>query len=343
MMENRKPLGKTEGDSALLFPVHTHASSPCVNELQVNGKNVQIWDYTQLECLTTPVLRQRMLGIIEALGADNCPPPPSNQAPDLIRWILHMQEEITGDNLQVNRTNAGIPRWLEQEDEWSPLKKKARTPQPPAPFGRKMTRASELDAARDHYWDMRHNQREYANDMVFGIESARVGGEGKRHLQPAKNMHCTGISTAPDLGIETQKEGGEGRRYIRPRDNINEQAEENEAFFRGQAELPTLPSPRRHMSENATFAGHGTREAMGTGRPDVVPGNVNLFDRKRHLECEDHMMYAGTADCESWERPGRKNQDAFSPNNSTRTRGEDPEYQASWRQNPSRLHGRSMK
>ena len=41
MLDNGKPLGKTEGDSALLFPVRTHASSPCVDELQVNGKNVQ--------------------------------------------------------------------------------------------------------------------------------------------------------------------------------------------------------------------------------------------------------------------------------------------------------------
>ena len=56
MTENKKLLGRSEGDSALLFPVHTHASSPCVKELQVNGKNVQIWDYTQLECLTTQVL-----------------------------------------------------------------------------------------------------------------------------------------------------------------------------------------------------------------------------------------------------------------------------------------------
>lgn len=271
---------------------------------------------------------------------------PSKHVPDIVRWILHMQCQLTGDPVEVRRNNAGVPKWFERENVSRPIS--PRTPEKvsrrhffdSAPFGRKMA-DDDMDAVRDHYGDMMHRRKEFAGEPVFGIESQRIGGEGRRHLQPVDHMVGQGLSKSSPRGVETLREAGEGRRYIRPRDNVQEHIEENEAVFSGFSTPPPLPRARKYMSENDTFAGHGSRTALGTGRKEHVPGEVSEFDRKRHIPCEDHMLTNGMADASPWKTPGRRNLDAFSLTKSM-DGGAQPRYVSSWKQDPRGLRGRSL-
>lgn len=344
MVQGSTILGRTEGDAELIFPIRTNASAACVRDVVVNGKTLLIWEYAQLESLSPDVLRQRVLSIQEAVGAENCMPMLSKQTSDVIRWILRMQCELTGDTVEVRRNAAGIPQWLAQEDARRPLCTGAlrRNPSCLMPFGRKLTSPHDLDAARDHYGDMVHRKREFAGEQVLGIESQRVGGSGRRHLQPSTHMECHGISSSCPLGIETLRECGEGRRHIWPKDTLQEQAVENDALLKGEAAVPTPSAPRRRRAENDTFLGRGVRSLMHSSRADVQAQEVSLFDRKRHIECVDHMVNDGTADSETWDNPGRKNQDAFSRHNLARSRGRASEYLTTWKQDPSRLLGRKL-
>mmetsp|Transcript_31567 Transcript_31567/g.84326 ORF Transcript_31567/g.84326 Transcript_31567/m.84326 type:complete len:338 (-) Transcript_31567:222-1235(-) len=332
--DTRTMLGRVAGDHERLFPHKTVASAATRSEVTVNGHVVRIWDYAQLETLSAAVLQQRMLAIRDAVGQDKCAPWPSKQVPDMIRWILHMQTEITQENVAVGRQGSGIPPWLKQENERRPISNPQGQNTPRVPFGPRSADTTVIDAARDHYNDMLERRAEFAEVQNMGIQTMRIGGEGRRHIAHGNNMDYSGVSKSSPVGIQTMKESGEGRRYHGCTDHLAMQALEMEAINRGEF---TEEAPLR-VVETDTFAGHAMRELLGPGSQE---DERLFFDRKKHIDTQDHMLNNGTADSIHWDKPARKNQEAFS-GPASGLKGTDRNYQSNWRQDPSRLQGTSL-
>merc|ERR1719163_1583503 len=96
-------LGRGEKDHERLFPKYTQAQAACTGEVEINGKILKIWEFSQLETLKVAILRQRAMAIRDAIGEASCPPMPSQQASDMIRWILHMQATLVDQELPLRR------------------------------------------------------------------------------------------------------------------------------------------------------------------------------------------------------------------------------------------------
>uniref|UniRef100_A0A7S0ZWI5 Uncharacterized protein n=1 Tax=Noctiluca scintillans TaxID=2966 RepID=A0A7S0ZWI5_NOCSC len=330
-MDSRRMLGRQDTDHERMFPKNSTASAASKSEVTVNGKVIRIWDYAQLETLSSGVLLQRVLAIRDAVGPDNCAPMPSKQVPDLIRWILHMQTELTSEKTSVGRGGAGVPPWFAQDDIKRPISPLRNSPQmaPRLPFGLRHT--DSIEAARDHYNDMLEKKNEFAEVPKLGITTMRPGGEGRRHIEHGSHMENNGVP-------RTESKTGEGRRHIHTKDHLQEQTEELDAISKGTA----VPESRKPAVETHTYGGHGVREVLSAADQEPrEPGMSTFFDRKRHIDKQDHMLNHGTADASHWETRGRKNQEAFA-RPATTFNGTDPGYQSNWKQNPSRLQGTSL-
>jgi hypothetical protein len=249
-------LGGNEDDHERLFPKYTTAQAAATGEVTVNGKTLKIWEFSQLETLKPAVLRQRVMAIRDAVGQDSCPPMPSAQAQDMVRWILHMQAELTNVEPQVKRNamqgSGPSPSFL-QESQNRPIQKE-RAASPSAqnlPFGLRKD-VPTMDATRDHYDDLLQRKNEFAEVQPRGIATMRVGGEGRRHITPKDNMLNEGVSSAYPAGIETLKSQGEGRKYLTCQDHLMEQQKEQEAMQRG---VPPAANRPRQGPESVRWGG----------------------------------------------------------------------------------------
>eukprot|EP00931_Biecheleriopsis_adriatica_P008349 TRINITY_DN109550_c0_g1_i1.p1 TRINITY_DN109550_c0_g1~~TRINITY_DN109550_c0_g1_i1.p1 ORF type:complete len:364 (-),score=86.06 TRINITY_DN109550_c0_g1_i1:104-1195(-) len=338
---NGEIMGRQDGDSEKFFPKFSHASAVTAKEVTVNGKVINIWSFSQLESLSAAALRQRAMAIKDAVGEANCPPLPSGRCDDLTRWILQMQEELTNDRQKEGRsggygTGHYVPKSFAQETKEMSQQREA---QPPVPPGSRQP--PPLDAMRDHFQDLKYHQNEFKEAPNLGIQSLRVGGEGKKHLFPKQNMVASGVSAAEPQGIETLKDQPEGRRYIACPDSIMQQRQENEEHQRAGYAISSRPQatpgvrtaaggPTRHVSENH-FAHFGCTDAE-----EAPIGG----ERRRHANIpQDHFVSHGTFDS-SQDPSGRKYLDGFDKTGAHAGRQEN--YRSSWKKNPNRLLGSSM-
>eukprot|EP00929_Paragymnodinium_shiwhaense_P041714 TRINITY_DN21659_c0_g1_i1.p1 TRINITY_DN21659_c0_g1~~TRINITY_DN21659_c0_g1_i1.p1 ORF type:complete len:380 (-),score=61.89 TRINITY_DN21659_c0_g1_i1:88-1170(-) len=342
-------LGRGYGDADRLFPRFTSAAAACTNELQRDGKTLKLWEYAQLETLSANILRQRCMTIRDFVGVDNCPPMPSSQAQDMIRWILHMQGELTDQRVEVGRPKPGrgntVPAHFLQESQDRPItRQRVESPRHPhAPFGPR-TAPTDHVAKRDSYWDLKESAKEFAeaeHHMRKGITTQRPGGEGRRHIQPESKMMYAGVSNVDAVGIATLRDSGEGRRYLGCSDSLGDQLKESEALNRGLLERPGPPAPMAHPEMHVS---HTVMETVGVAAPAREPDVGG--ERRRHYRLEDHMEGQGTSKMANNghvedPRKGRRHLDSFSGaryNNSDKH----DNYNAAWRKDPSRLHGSSL-
>lgn len=369
MLEEQKILGRSAGDHERLFPHYTTASAACSGEVEVNGKKLIIWEFSQLETLKPAVLKQRAMAIRDAVGENNCPPIPSMQHRDLTRWILHMQNVLTNSEFQVGRAGVngrGVPPSFKQEHQERPiLKQRESSPKSkPAPFGpRKIDDTRGMEATRDHYSDLLEQKKEFAEAKVQGLSSLRVGGEGRKKIQPTDNMVCNGISNADPQGIQSMRMTPEGRRSIQCADHVADQMRELEDIDKGRS---SRRSGVAQGIESGRMGGEGMRHigvadhlfSDGGGGYGGYPSNRSIMvpstaepephiggERKKHMSPMDHMLNHGTA--ADMQNPhgigGRRHLGSFSglPSNG-RMSGDHPGYRASWKKDPSRLLGTSM-
>lgn len=366
-LEETKILGRNAGDHERLFPKFTTAEPSCTGEVEVNGKKLIIWEFSQLEALKPAVLRHRAMAIRDAVGEVNCPPMPSMQTSDLTRWIIHMQNELTQKDMQVTRSGfsrsgipgAGVPPTFKQEHEGRPiLPERVASPRSkPAPFGpRKIDDDHGMEATRDHYNDLLEQKKEFTNAHVQGLSTLRVGGEGRKKINHRSNMECSGVSNANPKGIQSMKDTGEGRRYIRPTDNVGDQKREAEDIERGRASQVQFSQG----IQSGRMGGEGRRQITATdhlfsdsgGYPDrsTVPTSLDPEphiggERKRHMNPGDHMLNHGTA--ADIENPhgigGRRHLSSYGgmPSNGS-VGGVHDQYRTSWKKDNSRLKGASM-
>lgn len=347
--EKEQLFGRGEDDHERLFPKYTTAQAASTGEVIVNGKTLKIWEFTQLETLKPAVMRQRAMAIRDAVGEANCPPMPTMQTHDMIRWILHMQSVLVEPNVKGCRNamqgSGPSPSFL-QECEGRPILKE-RAPSPttkPLPFGiRKMQGG--MEALRDHYGELLERKNETEEAQPRGIATMRVGGEGRRHIFPQDHMENDGVSKADPLGIESMREQGEGRRFLRCPDHLFMQQKEREAMDRG---VPPENFRPRQGPESRRAGGYAMSRILTAEAPPSDPGNQQTItempiggDRKKHLLPEDHMLNSGTADAvEATIGHGRKHIDNFAGR--TQMSGAQGVYKASWKQDPSRLMGTSL-
>eukprot|EP00913_Durusdinium_trenchii_P009612 g9031.t1 len=97
-------------------------------------------------------------------------------------------------------------------------------------------------------------------DPKMGIQTGRIGGEGKKHIFPKQNMVHNGVSTSEGM------RNTEGRRYIPTIDSLMEQKKENEAHERVLMERgcdgpAPVNRPSNHVSEDH-MAYFGCRKPM---------------------------------------------------------------------------------
>lgn len=323
-------LGRAHGDSDRLFPRVTNASAACTGEVEINGKTLKLWTYQQLDSLNILVLRQRAIQIRDAVGEQNCPPLPSGHTAEMVRWILHMQSEITNEELGPGRHGelGQAPAHFLQETQARPITHE-RAPSParePMPFGPRAVKHS--GGGRDHYKDIKLGLNEFKEVQTVGITTQRPGGEGRKYIPHPENMVSPGVSSAAPRGIQTMKEGGEGRRYLTCEDNMTK-------ILGGEAE--SSPS-RRSRRPDAPHMSDTQMTTFGTSAPEQEP-HIGEH-RRRHLTPGDHMVGHGTS--EGQDRiAGRKHMDHFTgarANHTDRHGG----YQSSWKRDPSRLQGTSL-
>jgi len=356
----QKLFGRGENDHERLFPKYTSAQAASQDEVTVNGKTLKIWTFSQLETLKPAILRQRVGTIRDAVGEANCPPVPTMQVDDMIRWVLHMQAMFLGKDLgQAQCRNAmqgyGPSQAFLKESEDRPIVKE-RSPSPTpkgVPFGiRKMQPG--METLRDHYNELLERKGEFKEPRQTGIATLRVGGEGRRHIQPKDNMENDGVSKASPLGIQSMREQGEGRKYLVAKDHLFDQQKEREAMERG---VPMDAPKPRQGPESIRQGGYNMKALLGTYAPGSDPeppavderqlggrpsDEVQLGgERKRHMMPEDHMLNNGTADAvEATIGHGRKHIDNFAGR--TQMGGTQDNYRATWKQDPSRLMGTSL-
>lgn len=342
--ENHQNLyGKNDGDHDRLFPRYTTASAASSGEVVVNGKTIKLWEYSQLETLKLNVLRQRAMAIRDAVGEDNCPPMPSGQHGDTLRWILHMQSELTRQDLKPGRQGAGVPSAVLQEHEARPIEKERPRPQQGerAPFGQRRADPEEVDAARDHYVDLRMQRHEFKEARPLGIGTMREGGEGRRHIYPESNMINGGVSKSDPRGIQTLKHGGEGRRYLGCRDNVGEHRKDMEAEARGESASPRCQEKQegiRYIGDVHHFVD------TGTAVPPVEAPVGGERNRRKHLIPKDNMQSARVSESAEEVRTAgisRKHVGDFSGKRFDHS-GQHDQYKSTWKQDPSRLMGTSL-
>lgn len=311
--KHKNIMGAGETDPERVFPRRSTAHAAAKSEVTVNGKNVKVWEYAQLEALKPAVLRQRAMVLRDALGEDRCPPMPSQQAGDLTKWILHVQSDITKKDVEVGPVRGGgVPPSYMKERQDRPIQMQ-RAPSPrqaPVPFGpRKGHQEMGVVASRDHYNDLLEQRNEFKEAVPRGIGTMRVGGEGRRHIFPKTSMDTHGISAVDDVGIEAMKQK-EGRRYIRARDSVAEQKREAEAIERGEA--PAV-APRR-TAESTRLGGDAMRKTLfpdadetssragSAGYPSRQAAPIG-GERKRHIIRQDHMLTPGVSSVETGHVP----------------------------------------
>jgi len=349
----QKLFGQGANDHERLFPKYTSAQAASMDEVVINGKTLKIWSFSQLETLKPAIVRQRAAAIRDAVGEASCPPMPTMQTHDLIKWILHMQSVFLGKDLKGGCRNAmqgsgPSPSFL-QECEGRPImNERPISPSPKAlPFGiRKMqNELAKQETLRDHYGELLERTGEFKEAQQRGIATMRVGGEGRRHIQPTDHMENDGVSRAGPLGIESMREQGEGRRYLRCKDHLFDQQKECEAMERGVQ----MDVPRPRQGPEARRQGGNAMSRILTGyAPASDPGNMEKVaevqlggDRKKHMMPEDHMLNNGTADAvEATIGHGKKHIDTFAGR--TQMSGTQDNYRATWKQDPSRLMGTSL-
>mmetsp|Transcript_16622 Transcript_16622/g.29106 ORF Transcript_16622/g.29106 Transcript_16622/m.29106 type:complete len:360 (+) Transcript_16622:52-1131(+) len=326
-------MGRQVGDAERLFPRHTHASAATTGEVAANGKVLKLWTFSQLETLNSSSLRQRAMAIKDFLGEGRCPPLPSGMCQDLVRWILHMQEQITAEGQSVGRSSGYgnghyIPPSFAQDSKERPIDGPAASERTALTSRQQRT---DVTADRDHYQDLKNQQNEFKEDRNNGIQSGRAGGEGRRHLFPKQNMVHMGLSSAEPQGIQTLKDTQEGRRYIAPEDHIRDQQQDAmEAVNTARSARTAVGGPSHHVSESH-MAYYGCAD-----QDDPPIGG----ERRSHAHIpQDHIVSNGIADGVEAVH-GRKYLDGFQKNEPERGRQDD--YQSSWKKKPSRLLGSSM-
>jgi len=343
-----KILGRGENDHERLFPKYTTAQAASRGEVIVNGKTLKIWDFSQLETLKPAILRSRAMALRDAVGEANCPPMPSAQASDMIRWILHMQSLLAEEAPGCHRNamqGSGPPPCFIQESQGRPiLDKRPESPERKnLPFGpRKIV--GDMETLRDHYSDILGKKKEFAESTPHGIATLRVGGEGRRHIFPKDNMVSDGVSTADPVGVESMKDQGEGRKYLNQRDHMFEQQWELEGVERG---VPPQVNRPRQGPESQRRGGQGMGRILNQDDPNFALNDDPIVERpiggerKKHTTPEDHMLNNGIADAvEVSNGYGRKHVDNFAGH--TKLSGTQAGYKATWKQDPSRLLGTSL-
>jgi len=344
-------LGRGENDHERIFPKYTNAKAASTDQVTVNGKILQIWEFSQLETLKPAILRSRAMAIRDAVGEASCPQMPSAQSQDMIRWILHMQSVLCEKQIPVCRNamrGSGPSPSFVQETQGRPIHMEgpsspgSTAPGPkPLPFGPRIA-TGEMDALRDHYGDLLERRREFKEAEPRGIATMRVGGEGRRHIYPKNNMINDGVSAADPVGL--MKEQGEGRRHLECKDNLFVQQRELEGIQRGVAPESRRP---RQGPESMRCGGQGMARILNADAPNM-PRNSDPIDempiggeRKKHIMPEDHMLNDGTADAvEGSIGHGRKHIDTFAGR--TQMSGTQDGYRPTWKQDPSRLMGTSL-
>lgn len=365
--EDPRHLGQTEGDHARIFPTSTVASAASSGEVQVNGRVVRIWEFSQLETLAVPILRQRAMAIKDAIG-DGCPPLPSAQRNDLIRWILHMQEKLTHRDVGVGRQGSNVPNSFKQDHMDRPIQdhlQQGRKSEQ-APFGPRSIRGAMPQ--RNNYGDLLAQKGEFADVPAMGLQSMRAGGEGRRVLRPQDSMIAQGVSGVDNHGVQTLKPGSEGRKYLMCDDNIGAQKREQQAILDGEKQFEAYdPAAEfcgtsgsgllrsggegmRHIGCKDTMAqivgGFQDEPGMGAYQEPYNAGNC----RRKNIPTHDHMINHGTGDdpkvasfgpSGSGARPVRQQMGSF--NGAVQNfKGTDNTYSRSWKKDPSRLQGTSL-
>jgi len=326
-------MGRQVGDAERLFPRHTHASAATTGEVEVNGKVLKLWTFSQLETLSSGSLRQRAMAIKDFLGEGQCPPMPSGHCQDLVRWILHMQEQITAEGQREGRSGGYgnghcVPPSFAQDSKERPIDAAAPAAER-APLSSRQ-KNPDVTADRDHYDDLKHRRNEFKEDANCGIISGRAGGEGRRHIFPKQNMVHAGLSSAEPQGIQTLRETQEGRRYIAPEDHIRDEKQMDAVQNAARGARTAVGGPSHHVSEN-----HMAYQGC-TDQDDAPIGG----ERRRHANIpQDHIVGCGMADGVEAVH-GRKYLDGF--HKSDAHRGRQDVYQSSWKKQPSKLLGSSM-
>jgi len=344
---NENLLGRQPGDSEKLFPRFTHASAAVTGEIVVNGVSVKLWTFEQLESLSRAVLRERAMVIRDALGENNAPAIPSGHSQDVIRWILHMQTQLTNQEPTLGRsrghgTGHQVPLAFAQDHKERPITKEREPPAEkgsPVPFG--IGGGHTHTGTRDNFCDLKYQRNEFKDPPNLGIQTMRMGGEGRRHIPTPHNMACCGVSEANVQGIQTLKASGEGRRYLACNDHLMEQKREMQKESQA-SDVPVKPcSPRtgvdpvRHVSECHM-------SALGLAEPPVEAHIGG--DRRRHANPPDRLVNQGTSAPEedvNMRTTGRKYLDGFAGPRSE-FRDSHSSYHSSWKKDPKKLLGTSM-
>jgi len=331
MQQDDKLLGRERPDVNMLFPKYTHASAATTGEVVVNGTTLKLWTYAQLEALNVLPLRQRANAIREAIGQDQCPPIPSSQTADLVRWILHMQAELTKEKISEGRSGGygnghNVPHSFAQDSKVRPITSRSEAAEPNAP-------RYDHDAARDHYSDLLQQRNEFTQARTEGIVTMREGGEGRRHIPQKDRMVSLGVS---DVAAHTQ---GEGRRYIGCQDNFAQQS--GEARTQGIFSTREGGEGRRCSKQTAQHVSGNSMFQQGCSAPEQEPHIGG--DRRRHTSVQDHMVNHGTAEIHEEEvKPaGRKYMDGFAGSPYNHGSSHD-QYKSNWKKDPSKLLGTSL-
>lgn len=327
------------------FPRNSSAEAAATQAVEINGQTIQIWQYRQLEFLDRQGLRQRAMRLRDIIGQERLPPIPSMQRDDTIRWILHVQSQITGGHI---RFDYGAPRYMLREEARRPLGEIAHEPEhQPFPFGRRTI------PTKDHLEVLFDGSLKTAEDMVWrdeGIESLRPGGEGRRHILPEDHMINEGVADVGEEGIETLRPGGEGRRSIQPEDHFVNEGTVNV----GEEGIETLRAGgegRRHIQPFDHMITEGTAD-IDPGHHLVTDRPVDIHvtgDRKRHIPTPDHMINFGLAstqnernEAEAGHGHGRKHVGAYYSGPRFSSNGFQEHYHSVWKRDPSRLSGNNM-
>lgn len=327
------------GEAENLFPRFTHASVTTTGQVTVNGKTLHLWTFGQLETLSASVLRQRANALRDAIGEASCPPIPSSQPQDLIRWILQMQTELTKEAPQAGRVGTtgsvnAMPQSFVSELQSAPQRQAGAGRKDEAlPFGPR--RGQVHDATRDHYNDLKYQRNEFVEAPNTGIVTNKPGGEGRRHLHQETNMVSFGVS-----GVDVPQ--NEGRRYLGCNDHLMEQRKELEAGLhnavvgRGKGAGPrSADGTASHANNQCSLSCHG----IPTQQEEAPIGG----ERRKHAAVPDRMVNVGVADPGPDESRigGRRHLDGFAGSKFSQSQ-EHGGYQSSWKKDPSKLLGTSM-
>ncbi|CAJ1457945.1 unnamed protein product, partial [Effrenium voratum] len=144
------------------------------------------------------------------------------------------------------------------------------------------------NAVRDNYKDLIFQQSN-KEDVNIGIQTGRLGGEGRRHIHPKPSME-------EGIGVHSQKghyRDSEGRRYIPERDSLMAQKKENETREResmttGAGGPAPIQRPANHISED-----HMAHFGCTAADEPPIGG-----ERKRHSHIpKDNFVSPGTYNC----------------------------------------------